>query len=78
MASVAEELKFGKENGACGVYLRGLEAERSLSDPYFYPMYEQASEAGLAGLRALGQRQRIRGARFFRSTIRDFPNSNSP
>jgi len=28
-------LRFGKENGACGVYLRGLEAERMLSDPYF-------------------------------------------
>src|SRR5258706_2144608 len=38
-----EELKFGKENGACGVYMRGLEVERSLSDPYFYPLYEQAS-----------------------------------
>lgn len=40
---LSEELQFGKENGACGVYLRGLECERSLSDPYFYPLYEQAS-----------------------------------
>ncbi|HEX9452800.1 MAG TPA: amidohydrolase family protein, partial [Candidatus Binatia bacterium] len=40
---LTEELKFGKENGACGVYMRGLEVERSLSDPYFYPLYEQAS-----------------------------------
>ena len=37
------ELKFGKENGACGIYMRGLEAERMLSDPYFYPLYDQAS-----------------------------------
>ena len=29
---LSEELKFGKENGACGVYMRGLECERSLSD----------------------------------------------
>ncbi|MBM4259833.1 MAG: amidohydrolase [Deltaproteobacteria bacterium] len=44
---VSEELKFGKQNGACGVYLRGLEAERSLSDPYFYSLYEQASALDL-------------------------------
>jgi len=43
----SEELKFGKENGACGVYMRGLEAERSLSDSYFYPLYEQAGELDL-------------------------------
>jgi predicted TIM-barrel fold metal-dependent hydrolase len=44
---LSEELKFGKENGACGVYLRGLEVERMLSDPYFYPLYEQASALDL-------------------------------
>jgi predicted TIM-barrel fold metal-dependent hydrolase len=44
---LSEELKFGKENGACGVYLRGLEVERILSDPYFYPLYEQASALDL-------------------------------
>ncbi|HEU4345550.1 MAG TPA: amidohydrolase family protein [Candidatus Binatia bacterium] len=41
---IAEELRFGKENGACGIYLRGLEAERSLSDSYFFPLYQQAAE----------------------------------
>ena len=44
---LSEELKFGKENGACGVYMRGLECERSLSDPYFYSLYEQASALDL-------------------------------
>ena len=44
---LAEELKFGKEHGACGVYMRGLECERSLSDPYFYSLYEQASALDL-------------------------------
>lgn len=44
---IAEELDFGKENGACGIYMRGLEAERMLSDPYFYPLYEQASALDL-------------------------------
>ncbi|HWO40753.1 MAG TPA: amidohydrolase family protein [Candidatus Eisenbacteria bacterium] len=46
-AHVAEELRFGKENGACGVYLRGLEAERMLSDPYFDPLYRLASDLDL-------------------------------
>jgi predicted TIM-barrel fold metal-dependent hydrolase len=44
---MAEELKFGKEHNACGIYMRGLEAERSLSDPYFYSLYEQASALDL-------------------------------
>jgi uncharacterized protein len=44
---LSEELKFGKEHGACGIYMRGLEVERILSDPYFYPLYEQASELDL-------------------------------
>lgn len=44
---IAEELRFGKENGACGVYMRGLEAERMLSDPYFYPLYQRASDLDL-------------------------------
>ena len=44
---LSEELKFGKANGACGVYMRGLEVERSLSDPYFFPLYEQASALDL-------------------------------
>lgn len=42
MDRVFEELKFGKDNGACGIFLRGLEGERRLSDPYFFPLYEEA------------------------------------
>ncbi len=44
MERVSEELKFGKENGACGVFMRGLEGDRRLSDPYFSPLYEEASK----------------------------------
>jgi predicted TIM-barrel fold metal-dependent hydrolase len=44
---LSDELKFGKKTGACGIYMRGLEAERMLSDPYFYPLYEQASALDL-------------------------------
>ena len=47
MDRVAEELKFGKESGACGVYLRGLEADRRLSDSYFFPLYDAARKLDL-------------------------------
>ena len=43
MDKVEEELSFAKERGACGVYLRGLEADRRLSDSYFFPLYQAAS-----------------------------------
>jgi len=47
MERVFEELKFGRENGACGVYLRGLEGERGLADRYFFPLYEEAARLDL-------------------------------
>lgn len=47
MSMAVEELKFGKENGACGIFMRGLEADCSLSDPYFFPLYEEASRLDL-------------------------------
>jgi predicted TIM-barrel fold metal-dependent hydrolase len=48
MDKVKDELSFAKERGACGVYLRGLEADRRLSDPYFYPLYDAASSLDMA------------------------------
>lgn len=36
------EMRFGKENGACGVFVCGLEVDRRLSDAYFFPLYEEA------------------------------------
>ena len=38
------EMEFGKQNGACGVSLRGVENDRLLADPYFFPVYEKAVE----------------------------------
>ncbi len=37
------ELRWAKENGACGVMKKGIECGRTASDPYFYPLYEEAS-----------------------------------
>jgi len=43
MEKALAEAKWAKENGACGIFIRGLEGDRLLSDPYFYPLYEAAS-----------------------------------
>ena len=42
-----EEIRFGKEHGAVGVSLRAIELERTLVDPYFYPLYEEAQRLDL-------------------------------
>lgn len=39
-----EELNMAKQNGACAVFMRGVECgTRLLKDPYFFPLYEEAS-----------------------------------
>jgi predicted TIM-barrel fold metal-dependent hydrolase len=43
-----EEMRWSKNHGACAVVMRAVEGDRILSDPYFYPMYEAASELDLA------------------------------
>ena len=41
------EMEFAKENGACGIFMRGLENEMPISDPYFFPLYEIAGDLDL-------------------------------
>src|SRR4051812_27347930 len=43
MDKALKELLWAKENGACGVFMRGLEADKHLSDVYFFPLYSKAS-----------------------------------
>lgn len=38
-----EELRWGKEHGACAVFARGMEDDKLPSDPYFFPLYEAAA-----------------------------------
>ena len=38
-----EEIHCGREHGACGVFMRAVEGDRRLSDPYFYPLYREAA-----------------------------------
>ena len=45
---VRDELVFAKENGACGIFMRGMECERLPTHRYFYPFYEMAQALDLA------------------------------
>ena len=44
-----EEIRFAKDNGAVGLYKKGVECgHRGAGDPYFFPIYELANELDLA------------------------------
>ncbi|MDX2221744.1 MAG: amidohydrolase family protein [Rhodospirillaceae bacterium] len=47
MDSALAELDFGKKNGACAVFMRGIEGEWLLHDPYFAPLYRKAEALDL-------------------------------
>jgi len=42
-----KEIKWGKDNGAVGVFFRGIEGQRTLDNPYFNPIYQAASDTEL-------------------------------
>lgn len=44
LEKVRDEMVFAKDNGACGIFLRGLECERAIGDPMFEPLYALAGE----------------------------------
>lgn len=43
-----EQIEFAHDNGACGILLHGVELDKMLSDPYFFPLYEKMDELGSA------------------------------
>ena len=42
-----KEMRLAKEHGAVGIFFRGMEGERTLDDPYFFPVYEEANSLEL-------------------------------
>jgi predicted TIM-barrel fold metal-dependent hydrolase len=42
-----KEIRWAKEQGAVGVLFRGIEGDKTLDNPYFYPVYEEAGRLGL-------------------------------
>lgn len=48
MDKALEELRFGQEHGACGVFKRAFECGgKPVSHPYFFPLYEEAMRLNL-------------------------------
>jgi hypothetical protein len=43
-----EEMEFGKEHGAAGIFMRGMEHGYWLCHPYYYPLWERAQDLDLA------------------------------
>ena len=49
MDKAIEELRWGKEHGAVGVFKRAIECGgKSVEDPFFFPLYEEAQRLDLA------------------------------
>ena len=42
MDKALEELRWARGNGACAIFMRGLETHHTLHDRYFFPLYEEA------------------------------------
>jgi len=47
MDKALDELRWARGNGACAVFMRGLETNHTLHDPYFFPLYEEASRLNM-------------------------------
>jgi predicted TIM-barrel fold metal-dependent hydrolase len=41
------EMGWAKDRGAVAIFVRGLEGDRTLDDPYFFPVYEEAMKLDL-------------------------------
>ena len=41
--AAVEEVRWAKEHGACGIFKRGFDIDRKVTDPHFFPVYEEAS-----------------------------------
>ena len=44
----AEEVRWAKANGACAIFKRGFDLDRKVTDPYFFPIYEEMQAQDLA------------------------------
>ena len=48
MDETLREIKTARENGAVAVFMRPFEGDRMITDPYFYPLYEEASRLNMS------------------------------
>jgi len=47
MEEALGEARWARDNGACAVFMRGIEMDMTLDDPYFFPLYETVSDLDL-------------------------------
>ena len=48
MSEAVGEIRFAKENGAVGIFFRGIEGDYTLDNPYLFPIYEEAQKQNLS------------------------------
>jgi predicted TIM-barrel fold metal-dependent hydrolase len=48
MREAVDEIRFGRDNGAVGIFFRGIEGEHTLDDPYLFPVYEEAQRQNMS------------------------------
>jgi predicted TIM-barrel fold metal-dependent hydrolase len=48
MHEAIEEIRFAQQNGAVGIFFRGIEGDYTLDHPYLFPVYEEAQRHNLA------------------------------
>ena len=48
ISEALQQIRFARENESVAISLRPFEAERHLTDPYFYPIYEEATRLNMA------------------------------
>ena len=48
MSAALDEIHYAKENGAVGIFFRGIEGEYTLDNPYLFPVYEEAQRRNLS------------------------------
>jgi predicted TIM-barrel fold metal-dependent hydrolase len=48
MKEAIDEIRFARENGAVGIFFRGIEGEYTLDNPYLFPVYEESQKHNLS------------------------------
>ena len=48
MSAAVDEIRFAQENGAVGIFFRGIEGDHTLDHPYLFPVYEEAQKQHLS------------------------------
>ena len=45
--TIEQGVRLAREHGACAVLMRPIEGDKLLHDPYFFPIYEEASRLNM-------------------------------